>query len=497
MRKPLIATTAACLLSLGSITGCGEKSEAVQTAEQLDVLIDKMSNQLRASSAAMDGNTQLYSLGTTIDGVAVPGALSFDAAYIDQSLALLPLAREIAAGKGNESQKKTANGIIAAILADESAYLINIAQAGYQHTSNQISDMRPRVAMLEEIVQINDELSGDRAAEIETYRTGKVDADTSVQGINQLTQEAKTAGEAQQAARADLAKLTARIDELGSEVAEYEALELKLTNESLGAAGSTKFEKLDQATTASYEAQMAQSKAQTLELEAAIAESLARLAQVKQERSAAVVEQLEAKIDQIEAEKRLIADKLAELESDRKATVDTLIQTFARLDTQIQVLGFKRMADAQTKLEEASQALTAAGRNRSDEMLSVYMLRARSLQQQSLAARSYGALLDSLAASGEDVLGKGLHGALTARSAQMKTLVAKAATDADALIEQAGDAVADLENSADASTPAGQAAVSQAQLIRQLVSSAKTGSQTGTSTGGQPDTATDDAPAEN
>ncbi len=478
MRKPLIATTAACLLSVG-LTGCGNQSPASQSAEELETLIAQMNRQLSAPATPMEGNKRLYSGGATVQDVEIPPVHSSEAAYIDQSLALLPLAQNVAA-TGNDAQKSAANGIIAMILSDEAAYLITVSQQGFQSTANEVGGLRQEIASIENNIAISRQLSGDRSAEIETYRTGKVDDNTSVQGISQLTEVAADAEKDAQAARAELAKLNEQIDKLRDEVAEYESLELSLSNQALSAEGAARFEKLDQATTAAYEAQTAEAQAESLGLDADIQEGQAELAEVRQAGSEAVVKVLEGKIEQVEAEKRLIAGKLAELETDRKTMVTQLTAEFSSLDTEMRVLGFDRMAKAQKKLEAAGQALTGAkigGGAGQDQSMAIYLLRARSLQQQSLSARSYAALLESLAASGPDVLGPGLHTAMTDRIKDMQALAEKSAKDATKLAEEVdSNGTADsIEGAADVSTDEGQAAVEQVQLYRGLIQSARSG----------------------
>ena len=286
-----------------------------------------MNRQLSAPATPVQGNKLLYSGGTTVNGVEIPADLSPAAASIDQSLALLPLAQNVA-GKGNDAQKSAANGIITTILSDEAAYLITVSQEGFQNTTNEIGGLRQQIASIENNLTISQRLSGDRSAEIETYRTGKVDENTSVQGIDQLTEAAADAEEDAQAARAELAKLNEQIDKLRDDVAEYESLELSLSNQALGAEGGARFEKLDQATTAAYEAQTAEAQAESLALDAEIQEGQAELAEVRQAGSATVVEVLQNKIAQVEAEKRLIAGKLGELETARQAEVKTLTSEF-------------------------------------------------------------------------------------------------------------------------------------------------------------------------
>lgn len=471
MRKTLIATATACLLS-AALTGCGNQSSASQTADQLEELLDKMSAQLDAPATPFEGNAGLYTNGTTVNGVEVPGVLSTEAAHIDQSLALLPMAQEIATS-GNEQQQKAANSIIASILADEGSYLIGVSQSGYQQVVNELGEMRVRINLLEEIVALDRALSGDRAEEIDTYRTGKVDDNTSVQGINQLNEQAGTAKQAAEAARAELAKLTAKIDELSEKVAEFESVELKLSNDALGSEGKIKFEKLDQATSAWQEARSAEAEAEKLGLEAQMQEQQAKIAEVRQAGSEGAVAALEEKIGQIEAEKRQIADKLAQLDADRKKTIDTLTKAFNRLDNEIKVLGFDRMAKAQKKLAEANQALSSAslGSSADMEMLSIYLLQARSLQQQSLSARAYGALLSSLAANGPDVLGAGLHGALTKRIGEMNAKVAAIAANTGKLMQEAGIAIGNLATGVDPASPEGAAVLKNIDLFSTLISS--------------------------
>ena len=141
----------------------------------------------------------------------------------------------------------------------------------------------------------------------------------------------------------------------------------------------------------------------------------------------------------------------------------------------MRVLGFDRMAKAQKNLEAASQALANArlSRGGDDQAMGILLLRARSLQQQSLSARSYAALLESLAASGPGVLGTGLHAAMTDRIDDMQALADASAKAAATLAEESEDIASGIENAADTSTDEGQAAVDQVRLYRELIQSAR------------------------
>ena len=90
MRKYLTASLIACLAS-ATFVGCGEKTQEAQVSEQLEQLLDQMSR-LQYADAPSEGNELVYTLGKEVNGVQVPGSTRFEAAYLDQALALLPLA---------------------------------------------------------------------------------------------------------------------------------------------------------------------------------------------------------------------------------------------------------------------------------------------------------------------------------------------------------------------------------------------------------------------
>ncbi|MFN3167095.1 MAG: hypothetical protein ACE37H_08535 [Phycisphaeraceae bacterium] len=468
MRKPLIATATACMLTLG-LAGCGNQSNSAQVGEELDALLDRMSR-LDAPRMAHPDNDLVYTNGTKINGVEVPGSNAPEAAYIDQAASLVPAAQKIAQN-GNDQQKKVANSIIASIRADEGAYLITLAQQSYDEASLEISELRKRITTLQDIVELNQAIGGDRAESIAILRTGKIDATTDVAGLDEMKERAQAAQQAAEQSRRDLAQALAKIEALRDEIAEYESLELKLSNEALGSQGKVYFEKLDQATTAAYEAETAESKAELLQIDAAVYAGQAELAEAAQASAAGVADSLQDALDQIEQEKRAVAQELAALESERQALVKTITAQFAKYDAQMQARGFARMKLAQDKLEQADQALGAAqlGRQGQLEQLSVCLLRAHVLHQQALAARSYAGTLGSLAAAGPVTLGQGLHQALTSRIAQMQDLQKRVADDAQALREACDDKVLAIEESFDAQSDEGKSAAEHADLYRSLI----------------------------
>lgn len=473
MRKPLIATATACLLAFG-LTGCGNQSNDAQVGEELNDLLDKVSR-LDAPRMPYENNDQAYTYGTTLNGVEVPGSNTEEAAYIDQAASLVPAAQKIAQN-GNEQQKKVANSIIASIRADEGAYLITLAQHGYQESSLEVSELRKRVTTLQEIIELNQAIGGDRAGSIEIIRTGKINETTDVAGLNEMKDQAEAAQQAAQQARQELSQTLAKIESLRDEIAEYESLELKLSNEALGSQGEVHFDKLDQATTAAYEAEMAESKAEILTIDADIYAGQAELAEANQANSEQVVDALQAALDQIEQDKRAVAAELNALQTERQSMVKKMTSYFAELDTRIQARGFSRMKLAQEKLDEAAQAITAAdlGREGQIEQLSVCLLRARVMQQQALAARSYAATLESLAAAGPEALGTSLHDALNQRITQMNDLQDRVAADTAELREDCDDKVATIKDSFDAQSDDGQSVAQQAELYNALLATVGT-----------------------
>lgn len=283
MRKHLIASLSACLVT-ASFVGCGEKSQENQVSEQLDTLLDKMSR-LQYADAPIEGNNLEYTLGKEIDGVKVPGSTRFEAAYLDQALALIPLAEEIEKD-GTALQKESANAIIGSIRIDEAAYLVDEAERAFQAGVNDVIALRSKIGLLRDIQALNDTVAGDRSEIIATYQNGLQTNGTQIKGINQLQETASThASKAEQASKA-LAEYNGQIDELQEKVAEYEALELKLIGQARSSQSTAKFDKLDQATTAAMEAQRAQVQAQKFEIDAWIAERMANLAEFKRQQLA-------------------------------------------------------------------------------------------------------------------------------------------------------------------------------------------------------------------
>lgn|GEM_PF-2541619 len=281
MRKPLIASLSACLVA-SSFIGCGEQTTEKQVSEKLDVLLDKMSR-LEYADVPIEGNKLVYTLGVEVDGVQVPGSTAFEAAYIDQALALLPLAEEIEK-QGSKLQKQSANAIIGSIKADEAAYLIDVAELSFQKGAGAVVAMRSSIAVLREIKLLNDAVAGDRSEIIQTLQEGLSEGGVSVVGTTQLQAQADAAGATAKQASDALGKINAKIDELNKKVDEYEGLELKLSTEARSAKAAARYDKLDQATTAAKESQSAEAEAESLALNAWINEQNANLAEFKRQR---------------------------------------------------------------------------------------------------------------------------------------------------------------------------------------------------------------------
>ena len=169
MRKHLTASLSACLVT-ASFVGCGEKSQDVQVSEQLDTLLDQMSR-LQYADAPAEGNTLGYTLGKEVDGVKVPGSIRFEAAYLDQALALLPQAEAIFKN-GTPLQKQSASAIIGSIRTDEAAFLIDEAERSFQQGAKDVVALRRKLGLLREIQAIINTVAGDRCLIIVTDRPG-------------------------------------------------------------------------------------------------------------------------------------------------------------------------------------------------------------------------------------------------------------------------------------------------------------------------------------
>lgn len=587
MRKPLLAYTTACLITLG-LTGCGNQSNDGKVNEDLNALIGKM-GQLKDATALIDNakvgspgellksDKLVYTFGKVQDGVAVPGRLSPAALFIDQYATLRDDANSIIKN-GNDQQKKTAQAILATIESGEGTYLIGEAQVGYDNAILKLDRLRSQVSLVQDIMTATRDLSGDRSAIIDTIQTGKVDQNTSVEGINQLQDQADKAAAQAAAARAKLGEITAKINELREKNSEFEQLEQKYENEALSSKGAVHFEKLDKATEAAYEADLAAAEAEIISLDAWIARESAQLAEsqvlrLKGSQAAAndttlmaairrilgelnllnrnvtvdpneyierkiqppppisigalheqiaqsdtsdeqkavmfllelsirtdanntavpsaalifekvdeylgTVGALKLQISQIKLEQQQIANQLSALEQARKDQLADLTASFQAFDREMSVLAFDRMAKAQQCLENASDALTAAGLGSSGELeqFGVCLMRARVLQQQALCAGSYESLLQAYAAAGRDVLGGELGAMVQARIDAMKAIQAKVATDARALEndDTCARVVDSVNDKADRSTDQGKAILRQIEVYESLLSAAQNG----------------------
>ncbi|MEO0476457.1 MAG: hypothetical protein AAF085_10890, partial [Planctomycetota bacterium] len=224
-------------------------------------------------------------LGKEVDGVKIPGSTSFQAAYLDQALTLLPLAEEIHKD-GTDVQKESANAIIGSIRTDEASFLIDEAELSLQAGVNNVIALREKISVLRDIEALKESVAGDRSEVVRTYQTGLDTAGATINGIDQLQQAANgVAGQADEAEK-NFGEFNAQIDDLREKVAEYEELELKLIGQARSSQAGAKFDKLDQATTAAVEAETAQSQAEKFEIDAWIAERVAGLAEFKRQQLA-------------------------------------------------------------------------------------------------------------------------------------------------------------------------------------------------------------------
>lgn len=358
VRKPLIASATACLIAFG-LTGCGDESNDAQVSRDLEALIDDMGMIDQGAAAPLKDNKLLYTNGTTIDGVQVPGALTQtdapteltlayvnEAARLDQAIALLPQAQAIAKN-GNARQKATANNIIASILLEEAGYLIDLAESGYQQSAYDITGLHSRATMLQDIVALNQNLAGGRDVIINVIRTGEVNPTTKVDGIEPLKQQAQTIQKAADAAKAELAEIKGQIAAMRDRAQEYEGLELKFSNEALGAQGSAHYDKLEQATVASYEANLAEAQAESLLVSAQVTENAADLTTAHLQR----------------------------LEGDRAGTSDaSMMAAFERmLGEEAQKLAITRTSDAYQAIDAIVKAIRDSGNN-DDEQAAALLL---------------------------------------------------------------------------------------------------------------------------
>ena len=558
VRKHLFASLSACLVT-ASFVGCGDQTQEAKVSDQLDTLLDQMSR-LQYADAPTKDNTLEYTRGKEVDGIKVPGSTRFEAAYLDQALALLSQANEIEAN-GTALQKQSANAIIGSIRMDEAAFLIDEAERSFQLGAKQVVDLRSKLAVLREIEALNRAVAGDRAEVIAAYRSGVEAGDYKIIGIDQMQEQAGSAAATVSKASQDLAKTIAKITDLREQVTEYEALELKLSGQARSAQSTEKFDKLDQATAAAKEAETAQAMAQKLEIDAWISERVEQLAAFRRQRLAGqpevdggqllskidaliqeasqetnipsssdaytgiqqrlnqakegsgsdtekaavfllamsdfgtgatadqddrrrfvaamdkhiidqigVIGALEMKVEQVKIERQRVASKLVEIENDRQKVQREFSETFAKHDAATQVTGFDRMAAAIEALKQAEVAVQGSGKGHEMDLMSVYMLHARALHQQSVSAQLYQTTLASIAAAGPELLGDDLHSAITARANDMQAMLDQAAAASGQLQEAASTPSASLLT-IDAESERGQIASRQLEVYQSLVDS--------------------------
>ncbi|MEM6507464.1 MAG: hypothetical protein AAF711_18660, partial [Planctomycetota bacterium] len=146
-----------------------------------------------------------------------------------------------------------------------------------------------------------------------------------------------------------------------------------------------------------------------------------------------IIGTLEMKIAQISLERQRVSDRLAEIDQDRAAVLAEFEADFAEHDAMIRAAGFDRMAAALESLKIAEEAVVGSGKGTDMELMNVYMLRARALQQQSVSAQLYSTTLSSIASAGPGLLGTDLHTAISSRALEMQNLLAQVKAAADDL----------------------------------------------------------------
>jgi len=581
----LTATLAACLFA-SSLAGCGGKSNDQEYGDKLQVLLDEM-DKLEFAAAPVQTNELVYTNGTIVDDVQIPGRQTPDAAYVDQALTLLPQARDIATN-GSESQKRSANLIIATILADEASLLNNSSGLNYQLRANQVVTLRNRVSLLQEIASLQNAIAADRDALIDQIRTSSTARGQAFDGLTALESQLAVATGNATAARNQLQEINAAIADAQRRAVENKNAENSLVNDALSAVGEVEFEKLDAATTAARNAAIAEAQAEYLAFDAEIQEMLAELAEANQMRLQGLqaatpstglmagvrglldgaasevglnnttpvynevkamieaastaagsdaerlaifcadlngyqgeslpaargdnftteggtldrnsasrvalaqelyqriyayvgeVGMLEVRVNQLQLEKREVADILADLDTQREDQIAAMRVEFERLDHEIQIAGFDRMAAAADRLQQAADAyaLSGASRNGIGHEMSIYNLHARALSQRLNAIRAYAGTLDAFAAAGPGLLGPELHGMLVDRSAQLQTIDPQDGIESDleqvhaqavALHERAEDTFREVKDGADRSTPEGFQSYAQAAMYGMMM----------------------------
>ncbi|MEM6259915.1 MAG: hypothetical protein AAGI37_16710 [Planctomycetota bacterium] len=146
-----------------------------------------------------------------------------------------------------------------------------------------------------------------------------------------------------------------------------------------------------------------------------------------------IIGTLEMKIAQISLERQRVSDRLAEIDQDRAAVLAEFEADFAEHDAMIRAAGFDRMAAALESLKIAEEAVVGSGKGTDMELMNVYMLRARALQQQSVSAQLYSTMLSSIVSAGPELLGTDLHTAISSRALEMQNLLAEVKAAADDL----------------------------------------------------------------
>lgn len=199
---------------------------------------------------------------------------------------------------------------------------------------------------------------------------------------------------------------------------------------------------------------------------------------------------LEMKIAQIKLDRQRVADKLAEIDADRQAVLKELATSYSEIDSLTQAAGFDRMAAAVETLKQAEEAVKGSGKKNDMALMSVYMLHARALHQQSVSARLYMTTLSSIAAAGPELIGGELHTTLSARVQEMQSLLSQAASASSELQTAASIPSANLNT--DDETPAGQVASRQLEVFDSLIESISQGVGVG---GDTTSPVTNDAPA--
>lgn len=442
MRTKLLLAVIPVGVAALTLTGCGDNANAEFNTDIQRLAVRYDMNQTVGSDLAEADRA--YSVTRVVDGVSVPADYTDAALRQDELNVLLAEMRSVQGSYPDASprQKAIVARMMAEIQYNNAKYLGNAAARSYGPLRAETTGLLPYADRIDSIQGVITIYEGDRDIIIQTLQSGSNEGAIQIAGIDQLRERAdeiqSLIDEASQASDG----YSQQAQEHNDSVVEYEQLELELRTQARALNGEARFDVLDQAVRAKFEARMAEIEAEYNALLAEVEGANTTLHGDHHTQVQSVIEGLRSRIALVREEIDNYAAEVRTARSDKNTAIGELEGAYDSLDSRFQVLVIDRMDEAITSAAEAVTLYQGrqGGAQSTDRVdtLNAMAMQLQLMYQHGVTLSGYKSALETLAANGETVLGSGLAGAINARitaldgkvtelKGQMETLL----TDAD------------------------------------------------------------------